>query len=244
MTEICKLTVDKSGKAKFESAQTVGLDLKRIIAEDAIYGKMTPKNGKYFTVRVMNEDQELTKKQIQKIIKFTHHRIEKRIDVDFRTAKPGEYADFSILFRTVETDERNELLASTVMYHFYPINDFDNPNRGVCVVNKAFFFTGHGNAVTGQFMIEHGVRVQFPNGTYVTLDFDAIYTHELGHGLGLPHSKLPGHVMSYRVDIMAEFLTEVEDVPRLQAKYPKKIITKRKLFRWLKWLVHASDRLN
>ena len=49
-------------------------------------------------------------------------------------------------------------------------------------------------------------------------------------------------MMSYRVDIMAEFLTEIEDVPRLQAKYPKKIITKRKLMRWLKWLIHASDR--
>ena len=123
----------------------------------------------------------------------------------FRPARHGEYVDFKLEFRDVDTDPDGHLRDSTVMYHYYPISDITNKLRGLCVVNKRFFFTEHGKHVTGEFMKDLGIPVQYPDGLYSTLDFDAIYAHELGHGLGLPHDSEEGHTMSYRVDIMAEF---------------------------------------
>ena len=172
------------------------------------------------------------KKAIKSIWK-TIRRFEIRLKIKFKMAKEGEYADFKIEFRT--TAEDNVLTSNTLMYHYYPINDINNPFRGVCVVNKDFNWTTHGNSIPLN-------DPHFPTNSTKTYDFDAIYTHELGHGLGLPHSALRYQVMSPNAGIMSEWLTEEEDLPRLYAKYEKREMSEHKLTRWLNWLFHASER--
>jgi len=243
MTEyqMCKLEI-KNGKAVFESVETPTLTLSETLENDKQYGTMKPANGKYFTYKVYNEDQEFSKIQAKKALQFAQRRWRIYTNIaPFRPARDGEIVDFKLYFWDVETDPDGQLSSNTVMYHYYPINDVTNRLRGMCVVNKKFFFTEHGNTVSGKFMKDLGFEVQYPDGQYRTLDFDAVYAHELGHGIGLPHDSEAGHTMSYRVDIMSEYPT-YRDQTRGRAKYGTRLMSGRMLRRWLMWLKSASDR--
>ena len=186
MELLCKAVMENN-VVKFESAETKGLTLSQTIEDDKKYGTMKPANGKYFTYAVMNEDLEFTEEQATKAVQFGQRRWRiyanvpkfKKVSKDFQRV-----IDFRIEFRTVESDPDKQLNANTIMYHYYPISKTDHPLRGLCVVNKAFYFTSHGNGVYGTEFQKHGIPVQFPNKKYSTLDFDQVYAHELGHGLG------------------------------------------------------------
>lgn len=241
---LCRALWSKQG-VKFESAQSRGMTLSQMIENDKKYGKMTPANGKYFTYAVLNEDKEMNRKDVERGVSFGMRRWQiyakipkfKRVKKDFTGI-----IDFRIEFRTVESDPDKQLTNATVMYHYYPINNVNHPLRGLCVVNKAFFFTNHGNAVTGYFMQSKGFTVQLPEGLYESLDFDVIYGHELGHGLlGLPHDPEEGNMMAFRVDLMIEY-PSMRDQVRDKAKFGHRIMSAWILIRWLKWLKSASER--
>jgi hypothetical protein len=240
---LCRVMMGDHG-LEYESATAKGYTISQVIEDDNQYGTMKPANGKYFTWAVLNEDEEMTVKEVENAVQMAQKRWRiygntpkfKRVTKDFQGV-----IDFRIEFRTVESDPDKQLNSSTVMYHYYPINKIDHPLRGLCVVNKAFFFTIHGNPVTGAFMASKGIPVQFPDGHYESLDFDTTYGHELGHGLGLPHDEEVGNMMSFRVDLMSEFPSE-RDQARIIAKYGERNLSARWRLRWLKWLKRASDR--
>ena len=241
----CEVIYDENTKTlRFESAVNRGLTIKQVIEDDEDYGKMVPANGKYFTFTVLNGDQEFTKKQATRAFYMAYKRW--RIYADLPRAKhvKADYdgvIDFTLKFETVESDPDGRLNENTVMYHYYPIQDLTSRFRGLCVVNKKYFYTPHGNSVKGTFLQSKGFEVQFPDGHYETLDFDAIDGHELGHGLGLPHDPEEDNLMSFRVDIMAEFCSK-RDQARIIAKYGKTKWSFWKQNRWLKYLIPASDR--
>lgn len=244
-TKYCEVIYDEETKRlTFESAVNRGYSLSQVIEDDKKYGVMKPANGKYFTFKVLNEDKEFSKKESIRAMRYAQKRWSIWSDLPkFKIAKPGEIVDFRLEFRDVDTDPDQQLNENTVMYHYYPINDVNNRLRGLCVVNKKFFYTTHGNSVKGTFLQSKGFEVQYPDNYYGTLDFDQIYGHELGHGLGLPHDPEEGNIMSFRVDIMAEFTT-VRDNNRMSAdtKYGKNKMSWFRRFRWLRWLYIASDR--
>ena len=236
---ICRVVENIKGDLDFVSPMVNSTNIDDIIQEDKKYGVFKPANGKYFTYQVLNEDEEISKKDASKIIRYSFLRATRRLNIKFKRAKAGEVVDFKLEFRTVDTDPDKQLTDNTLMYHYYPISDINHPLRGLCVVNKAFYWTSHGKRLPYSVIdpdTEHGTA------TIRTYDFDQIYTHEaVGHGLGLPHAKTAGHIMSSNAGIMAEWLSD-QDVARLEAKYPKRVMSERRLNRWLKWLFHASNR--
>ena len=127
------------------------------------------------------------------------------------------------------------------MYHYYPINKVDHPLRCLSVLNKKFFFTSHGNPVKGTEYEKFGISVQYPDRHYKSLDFDQVYAHELGHGLGLPHDTEFGNIMAFRYDIMAEY-PQMRDQARIMAKYGARYMSAWLRMRWLRWLKSASNR--
>ena len=240
---MCRVMIGEKG-LEFDSVESRGLTLSQVIEDDKKYGVMTPANGEYFTWAVLNEDQEMTLKEVERAVQMAQKRWRiygdlpkfKKVKKDFTGI-----IDFRIEFRTVESDPDQILTNNTVMYHYYPINNVNHPLRGLCVVNKAFFFTNHGEPVSGAFMASKGVLVQFLDGSYTTLDFDKIYGHELGHGTGLPHDTEEDNMMSFRVDLMSEFPSD-RDQARIIAKYGKRRMLFWRRKRWLNWLFSASDR--
>jgi len=131
---MCRAIYEEGKEIKFESVLVKGSTIEQIIEDDKRYGTMKPYNGQYFTYKVMDwSGRWITDKEIIKGITLSWNKVQKVIDLDFREAKLGEYADFKVYFRKVEDDPL--LSKTTLMYHYYPISDFNNPNRGVCVVN-------------------------------------------------------------------------------------------------------------
>ena len=127
------------------------------------------------------------------------------------------------------------------MYHYYPISNSSNRLRGLCVINKDFFWTTSGKTLDMHYIDpEHYPESNSGYGGK-TYDLDQVYTHEVLHGLGLPHSKTSGNVMSPNYGIMAEWLSD-EDIARIQAKYGSRNISESRVKRWLKWLKIASNR--
>lgn len=225
---------------EFESEQVTSTDINDIIEGDKAYGSFSPANGEYFTYKVLNDDEEITNKQVLKAIQYSYLRITRRVNLKFRRARAGEVVDLRIEFRTVNSDPDKKLTEGTLMYHYYPIYSLSNRFRGLCVINKKFIWTNNGEGIPLHKLYPE----QYPDptvSTAKTYDIDKVYTHEVCHGLGLPHSKVANNIMSWNYGIMAEWLSE-EDYMRLQAKYPKKEMSKRRLSRWIKWLLHASNR--
>ena len=143
---ICKATVYEDD-IEFQSARLESTEINSIIEEDKRYGVFQPFNGKYYTYRVQNEDEEITNEQVLKSIEYSYRRISLRTNLKFRRAREGEYADLKIEFRTVESDPEKQLKSSTLMYHYYPISNSTNRLRGLCVINKNYYWTTSGGSL-------------------------------------------------------------------------------------------------
>ena len=237
---LCKAII-RHGKVQFSSEATTGKTIENIIEADKKYGIFTPINGSYFTYRVLNEDKEITNKQVLKAIRYSFRRIEIRTKLKFKPAGDEKLVDFRIEFRTVESDPDEELTKNTLMYHYYPIQNTSNTFRGLCVINKAFYWTSHGKGIDMHLIDPINYPEPNSGSTGETIDLDQVYTHELGHGLGLPHATEAGHIMSPSLGIMAEYLSK-QDVARFHAKYEARGLSEHIIKRWLRWLVYASDR--
>lgn len=242
--QICKVIIDKNESIQFESVLANGSTLSEIIQNDKKYDVMVPYNGKYFTYRVMDwEGKWISNNKIRRAITFTWNKVEKILNLDFKEAKDGEYADFKVYFRRVIDDPL--LSANTLMYHYYPISDFNNEKRGVCVVNVDYAWTSDGEGIPLHiYDPEH--YPDFTTATAQTFDFDATYEHEgPGHGLGLPHSPNRDTKLYYNYSGMSESMFDenpLETVLRLQAKYPKKVMKPHIFRRWINWFKARRDR--
>ncbi len=102
--KLCKAIISQDGQIQFNSVSAIGSTIEDIIEDDKKYGVLTPINGKYFTYRVLNEDKEITNKQVIKAIRYSFRRIEIRTKLKFRPAGDEKLVDFRIEFRTVESD--------------------------------------------------------------------------------------------------------------------------------------------
>jgi len=243
---LCRAILGKDGNVEFESANAKGLTLSQTIENDRHYGIMFTAKGRHFTYAVLNEDEEFTDKQIHRAVRYAFGRWRLYANLPKLKRVPKDYKDpidFRIEFRTTESDPDKQLTNNTIMYHYYPIHNVQNPLRGLCVVNKRFFFTSHGNKISGQEMMRKGRKVSNPDGTYSTIDFDVVYCHELGHGLGLPHDTEPHSIMSTPYHVIAEMPSD-RDQKRISAphKYGKRMMARHRLVRWVRWLRVASDR--
>ncbi len=252
MTEerICYAIVKEGKGLEFDDglAKLEHTSIEAVIENDKKYGKMVPRNGKYFTWRAEDwQGKHITKKQINYGINLAWTQVELEIPIDVKRARPGEIPDFRIAFRRVADDPI--LTANTLMYHFYPIQNILSPNRGLCVVNVDYPWTVHGNPLSmheidSDHYPEHPEN--FPEHiepTGDTYDFDQVYEHEgPGHGLGLPHDPLPGNNMSSNYTIMAEYITDREKA-RHKAKYGSRNWFKKWFYtRWINWYRRRSDR--
>ena len=241
--QICRALINPKGQIQFQSARVNGTTLEEIIEGDKKYGKMIPRNGKYFTFRVADwQNRWMTSKQLRKGVGLAWNTMEKIIDIDVREAKHEEYADFKIYFRKTDDDEL--LTKNTLMYHYYPINSFDAPNRGVCVVNASYPWTIDGKGIPLHiFDPEH-----YPNetiSTAQTFDFDDVYVHEgPGHGMGLPHSPNKNTKMYGNHSDMADTVFHEkprETIARWIAKYPERKMSRWKRLRWALYYMVRRD---
>ena len=241
---ICKLQVNEKNELVFDGPIIDKLDIEQQIQEDKRFGEMEPRNGEFFTYRAMDwQGKLISSKQVRKGVTQVWENIERHIDIDIRMERdPDKEVDFKIFFRSTADDPLLE--KSTLQYHYYPIDDINNPLRGVCVVNTDFPITIHGEPLDlHELDPEHYPE---PTGrTGITYDFDQIYEHEgPGHGLGLPHTVLSGKKMSTTYGQMAEHHEDEKPqnfIPRLVAKYGERKMLSRLKLRWLRWKRHRHD---
>ena len=232
---------DGPGKVIFLSGGAGSQDINEIIEQDKAYGKMHPINGKYFTYRIENTfDIEITGKRLQKAYQKGWRRWTKRINFVIKKAKQGEPADFRVLFRTPQQDERGELDQNTIMYHYFPINNISSPYRGLCVVNSLFLYTVDGKGISMHEIDPTNYPDENTTATGRTIDIDQVFGHEDGHGIGLPHDPMPGQTMSGNYSFMAEFLSE-RDVYRGIKKYGMAKLKVSAIVRWWRRMRKKSD---
>lgn len=239
---LCKAEVvdPKKGLVEFSGPANTGVSLEEQIQEDKKYGTMRPRNGQFFTWKAEDwQGKFITKRQIKYGLNFAQQQVELEIALDIKRWQRGMEPDFKISFRRTADDP--ELRSSTLMYHYYPINDIANPLRGLCVVNTDFPWTVHGNPISMYEIDPAHYPVDTPN-TGFTYDFDQVYTHEFLHGLGLPHSPNKFEVMSPNYGIMAEFMT-AWDKKRIAAKYTPRPWWKKHFYtRWMQFYQKRSDK--
>jgi len=210
------------------------------IEQDKKYGTFEPRNGKYFTFRVYGEESEISNRRIIRAVHWGFRRWSIIHKIDVRRARGNDIPDFKIIFRTVDTDEREVMLPSTIMYHYYPIADLKSPRRGLCVVNSKFFYTAHGRPLP-MYEIDPKHYTRTSKTTGMTVDIDQVFAHEFGHGLGLPHSANRGNLMSASYGTMVEYAS-AEDNRRMGAKYPVRGRLERTVRRWMSFMRYRSER--
>ena len=246
MTEqICRALVNLNGTMTFDSAVVKGSTLEEMIEDDKKYGVMTPRNGKYFTFRVADWNNKwMRSKQLVRGIRLAWNTVEKFIAIDVRQAKINEIPDFKIYFRKTEDDPL--LTKNTLMYQYYPISNINNPNRGVCVVNADYPWTIDGKGIPLHVFDSKHYPEPIPNAKAKTYDFDDIYSHEgPGHGLGLPHSPNQNTKMFGNASGMIDLIFNekpYETIPRLQAKYPERKMSRWRRLRWISYYLVRRDR--
>ena len=236
--DYCELILNDKGKIEStDSAKDTIRTIQQQIQFDKRYGNFTPRNGKYFTFRVYGEDTEIKHKTVVKAVHYAFKGWTIRTKAKVKRARKNELPDFRIYFKNPRTDPL--LKKNTIMYHYYPISDVNNPKRGVCVINSDFYFTTHGNPISMHMIDPKNYPVE-TEVTGETMDIDVIIRHEFGHGFGLPHDETIHTVMYYSSGGIAEFPAP-RDIARIQAKLGTRLISKFRLLRWLIWLVIRSD---
>jgi hypothetical protein len=233
MVEICKLIV-KDNIAKFESVESTDLSLETLYREDAKYGFLKSLSGKnYLTYQVLNGDDELPNEVADYIANVAFMGWINEVNMHIRRAKSNEEPDIKIKFDDVEHD--SNLTSNTLAYMYYPINN-TSKYRGVCVINRAFYYTINGKGINLHVFDPEHYPDPDTKTTKKTWDLDQILRHEFGHGLfGLIHDSQSGNTMSASYEHMAEELTE-RDILRAAKKVGKKIWKRSDLFaRWRKW---------
>jgi len=237
--DYCRVTYD------FNRINTTGPKgdsgrLHELIKHDEKYPVMVPKNGRYFTFRILDtHNDEVTERMLDRAVKYAWKSWTLRINIEVRQAKKHEDPDFTILFRTPQNDERKVMTAGTIMYHYMPISRLDHPLRGLCVINPDFYYTSHGNRIPLHVMDPDNYSTDSV-GQGKTIDIDGVLRHEFGHGLGLSHDPASDNTMSTPYNHLREYLSE-RDIYRAQQKYGYKPTKVRRLVRKLKWLWYRSD---
>ena len=228
---ICRITKDGT----FESASSVKSKTEAMFALDKNYGYM--KNDGIITYSIENDDQEITLEETEKAMMIACYEWSLDTNIEFipirqyRETHPGAEPMIRVIFRDESEDEI--LNPSTIAYMGYPMNG--NVFYGLLVLNKRYVFSIAGNPISGHEMQKLGLKVQFLDGKYTTMDLDKIFRHEIGHGVyGLPHSMNRDVTMSSNESFMAEH-NQPEDIKRAQKKAGKsKLLPKwRKLIK--KW---------
>jgi len=217
---MCKLVAedpkDPGYGSHFESAKAIDeTSLEAQIEEDKRFGKLIPHSGELW-VQLRTEDQELTRGQFRKGAWSSMLEWEHAIDVDFVRVGLTSPPDIKIMFRTSEQDDLFKAEPNVLAYMYYPIAG--SSFRGLCVINSDYPWTVDGSARSGKWMKQFGIDVQNEDFMYQTWSLFKVIRHELGHGLGLPHSKLNGQTMSASYGQMARHNT-IRDEKRGQAKY-------------------------
>jgi hypothetical protein len=175
---------------------------------DKKFGVLKPKNGLYFTYKILSVDTELTHKKVHKAVANALNRWHFPLKFDFKRAIDGEAVDITIQFNSEAEDPI--LNSSTLAYMYYPLGGITN---GKMVINTRFFWTLDGKAVNMHFIDP----IHYPDVTTAPIqglshDLDQVMGHEFGHGiLGLQHF-FEG-LMAFRYDLMAEFTTATAGLP-------------------------------
>jgi len=227
---------------KIEDGKVVGkitnnaTSLSSIIESDKKYGFLKPKNGKYYTYKILSVDTELTDKRVHKAVMNALHRWGFKLKIEYKRAKPDEAVDITIRFSSEQEDSL--LNSSTLAYMYYPLGGSFN---GTMVINTRFYWTLSGKAVNLHFIDP----IHYPDVMTAPIqgqswDLDQVMGHEFGHGIfGLQHFETG--LMAYRYDLMTEY-TEDPDIIRASQKVPKRNILDSLVKRKMDWLRVASDR--
>lgn len=185
-------------------------DTETVVKDARKYGVMTPRNGEYFTYKAINRDREITDKTIKIGMMLAFFCASVKLKTRYVPVSANEPSDFTLEFVSTEEDEL--MTKNTLMYHFYPINNLDDPNRGMCRANSDYFWNGNGHGVDMHLIDPvHYPEPNPKNPLGKTYDFDKVYRHEaIGHGHGLPHINAPNHMMSPNEGIMSEYPSSLD----------------------------------
>jgi len=212
--------------------------LANLINSDKSYGLLKPKNGKYFTYKIMSLDKEITDSQMIKATSRALNRWAFKLKLKYSKADSGEEVDIKIYFRSEEEDPL--LTSSTIAYMYYPLGSTYN---GIMVINTRYYFTLSGNAVNMHYI--DPVHYPDPKTAPIqgaSIDLDVVMYHEFGHGiLGLQHDVHAGNGMAYRYDLMSE-MPSTRDLSRGAAKIGYRDDNKSYLERLWNYLTKTQDR--
>lgn len=212
--------------------------LDNLILSDKKYGLLKPKNGSYYTYRVLSLDTEITAKQMNKAVASALNRWAFKLKLKFSRANIGEASDITIQFRSEAEDPL--LNSSTIAYMYYPLGGLNN---GIMVINIRFYYTLSGKAVN-MHLIDPIHYPDFDTAPVQGLshDLDVILYHEFGHGiLGLQHDPTPDNGMAYRYDLMSK-MPSLRDIARGAAKIGLRVASASMLKRLWDWLTITEDR--
>lgn len=244
---ICRLTFGSAGKIHandelVEHGVSVGklhdpipTSLQTVIENDKKFGVLRPKNGASYGYIILNNDTEITTKQVRRAVTNALWRWRLKLKFDFHRVRTRAEADFVFEFRSEAQDSL--LTANTLAYMYYPLGGVNN---GVCVINTRPYWSLHGNGIDMHY-IDPINYPQLGSGLMgKTWDLDQVLGHELGHGMfGLPHYF---GIMASHYGIMAEFAQE-NDILRAHAKgFEIRNSLNRKWIIMSNWLFHSSDR--
>lgn len=233
----CRLEINKDGKLEFidrvESYQDLE-DIDNLIFSDKKFGTMMPKNG-VITWSLLNTDAEISFRAAKASMAKAFTEWALYVPVVFKYENDFNAADIQIMFKAQANDKN--LNGNTIAYAYYPSSKLK-----AVVFNTAFLFTQHGDSMKGSEVEKLGIKVQFPNGMYETIDLDKVTRHELGHKIfGLQHDPVYWTTMASKEPVMSERVVE-RDILRAQAKLGKRQIVESKFRRFINWIIPASER--
>lgn len=229
----CKIVKTEKG-IEAQDSTNPDFPIDEIIEQDKRYGFMKPKNG-MLTWGLLNNDVEISYRSAKDSTADAFIEWYFYTPIRFVYTKDFNNADIQILFRSQQQD--SNLTGSTIAYAWYPFT-----GKRQIVINTGFIYTKTGEVMKGSDVEKLGIKVQFPDGHYETMDLDKIVRHEIGHKVyGLQHDPVYFNTMSAKENVMSKHL-EDRDIRRAQAKAGRQSFTLRKLQQFLRWHKYASER--